>query len=52
MEYNGIEGLGDVIERIAKRTGAKAIVKAVNGGKECSGCDKRRKKLNKKFPIR
>jgi len=46
------KGLGDVIENITEATGIKAIVEAFTPeGKDC-GCDKRKEKLNKLFPIK
>ena len=43
-----VNGLGDVLEDIAKVTGIKAIVKAV-AGEDC-GCDERRERLNNLLP--
>ena len=43
-----VNGLGDVLEDIAKVTGIKAIVKAI-AGEDC-GCDERREKLNNLLP--
>ena len=47
------KGLGDRVERLAIKTGAKRIVQAVSRktGKDC-GCEKRRRKLNEMFPSR
>lgn len=45
------KGLGDSIEKLTKFTGIKPLVKKISGGKDC-GCDKRRDKLNKKFPYK
>lgn len=43
------EGLGDVVEKITKATGIKAVVDFFTpDGKDC-GCDKRKKELNKIF---
>ena len=41
-------GLGDDIEKVAKKTGVKKIVKKVF--KDC-GCEERKEKLNKLFPY-
>jgi len=41
-----IEGLGDVIEKITKATGIKAIVG------DCEGCDERKFLLNRIFPFK
>ena len=43
-----VNGLGDVLEDIAKVTGIKAIVKAI-AGEDC-GCDERRERLNNLLP--
>jgi hypothetical protein len=40
------EGLGDKVEKIAKATGVKAFVEFMNGGEPCSGCEKRKERLN------
>jgi len=47
-----IKGLGDVVEKVAKPI-AK-VIDAVAGTKiqNCGGCNKRRKYLNKKFPLK
>lgn len=42
-------GLGDTVEKITTATGLKKLVKMVS--KDC-GCDKRRDKLNEKFPYK
>ncbi len=44
------KGLGDSIEKITTFTGIKKIVDKITGKKDC-GCDKRKDKLNKKFPY-
>ena len=46
-------GLGDVIEKAAKITGAKFVANTVARvtGKNC-GCEKRKQLLNKKFPFK
>ena len=41
------EGLGDTIEWFTVKTGIKRLV-----GKNCSDCEKRRKKANKKYPYK
>ncbi len=48
-----INGLGDVVEAVAKVTGVKAAVEAYSNatGKDC-GCGRRRDKLNKAIPFR
>jgi len=43
------KGLGDTVEKITKATGIKSLVDNVTGG-GC-GCNKRKEKLNKKFPY-
>jgi len=43
-----IEGLGDVVENVLKKTGVAKAAKWVLG--EDCGCDKRKDKLNKLFP--
>jgi hypothetical protein len=48
------KGLGDSIEIFTKATGIKNIVDVVNklrGVKDC-GCEKKKDKLNKKFPYK
>jgi hypothetical protein len=47
---NNMEGLGDVVEVIAKSTGVTKIVERVTKGKDC-GCNARKQKLNKLFPF-
>jgi hypothetical protein len=44
-----MRGLGDLVERVAEKTGVKAIVEKVVG-KDC-GCGKRRDILNKAVPF-
>lgn len=39
------QGLGDKVEDVIERTGAKAVVKMFTKGKDC-GCDERKKRLN------
>jgi hypothetical protein len=41
--------LGDLVERVAEKTGVKAVVEKVVG-KDC-GCGKRRDILNKAVPF-
>ena len=43
------EGVGDVVEKITKKTGIKKVVEAVFD--DC-GCDERRKALNNKFRLK
>jgi hypothetical protein len=43
------KGLGDTVEKITKATGIKSLFDNVTGG-DC-GCNKRKEKLNKKFPY-
>lgn len=50
-DYNGVKGLGDVVDRITKITGVKATVKLLNNGEDCKKCDERRKRMNKKYPL-
>lgn len=40
------EGLGDKVEKITKVIGIKAFFEFLNGGEPCSGCEKRKEKLN------
>jgi hypothetical protein len=48
-----LRGLGDLVERVAEKTGVKAVVekvaKATN--KDC-GCNKRKAMLNRLMPFR
>lgn len=46
---NKSKGLGDVVEKVAKKTGIKKVVEAI--APDC-GCDKRRDKLNRLFPFK
>tara|TARA_Y100000401_G_scaffold37506_1_gene28148 strand:+ start:1014 stop:1163 length:150 start_codon:yes stop_codon:yes gene_type:complete len=43
------KGLGDTIWKITEKTGIKKVVEKIS--KDC-GCEKRRDKLNKKFPYK
>jgi hypothetical protein len=45
-----MQGLGDLVEEVTKRTGIKSLVEKVTG-KDC-GCAGRRDKLNKLVPFR
>ena len=45
-----LKGLGDLVERVTETTGIKRVVEGVTKG-GC-GCDKRRDKLNEKFPFK
>ncbi len=47
---NGVTGLGDVVEKITEATGIKKLVKWI-AGEDC-GCEERKEKLNKLFPLR
>ena len=40
-----LKGLGDVIETITKATGIKSLIG------DCSGCEKRKEKLNQLYPF-
>lgn len=44
------KGLGDTVEKVAKKTGVKKLVEWVSG--EDCGCEERRKKLNDLFRYR
>ena len=46
------KGLGDTVEKITTITGIKKVVDNISEktGKGC-GCNKRKEKLNKKFPY-
>lgn len=46
MKKREIKGMGDVVEIITQKTGAKKIMP-----KNC-GCDRRRKWLNEKIPFK
>lgn len=46
-----VRGVGDIVEALARRSGAKAVVEVVNGG-PCIGCGERQANWNEKFPIR
>jgi predicted restriction endonuclease len=50
MAKNKSKGLGDSIEKITTATGIKNLVEKITKG-DC-GCDKRKEKLNKKFPYK
>jgi hypothetical protein len=43
-----MSGLGDVIDTVTTLTGVKYVVKKINP--DCD-CEKRKEKLNEKFPI-
>ena len=43
------KGLGDTIEKVTKATGIKSMFEKMY--KDC-GCDKRKEKLNQKFPYK
>lgn len=43
------KGLGDTVEKITKATGIKSLFEKLHG--DC-GCEKRKEKLNKKFPYK
>jgi|TARA_R110002020_G_scaffold47639_3_gene135471 hypothetical protein len=45
------KGLGDSVEKLARRTKIKNLVKRLAKGKDC-GCKKRQNKLNKMFPYK
>jgi hypothetical protein len=47
------DGVGDIVETVAKVTGIKRVVESVAKatGRDC-GCQKRRDALNKRFPFR
>ena len=45
-----VTGAGDVVEKITEKTGIKKAVKWL-AGEDC-GCDKRKEKLNKLFPLK
>ena len=50
-QYQGKpRGIGDMVQKVAEKTGVKAVVEKVTGG-DC-GCNKRRDKLNKLVPFR
>lgn len=46
------KGLGDTIEKITEFTGIKKLVESVNGGEECSPCQRRQEFLNKLIPYK
>ena len=47
------KGLGDIIEKITKATGIKAVTEVVSKvTKKPCGCKKRKEALNKKFPYK
>ena len=52
-KLNNMKGLGDMIEKVTKKTGVKWVVEKVaeKTGKDC-GCGKRRDKLNQAVPFR
>lgn len=47
-----MKGMGDLVEKIAEKTGVKWVVDKVSEktGKDC-GCGKRRDKLNEAVPF-
>jgi len=45
-----MEGLGDLVEVVAKGTGVTKVVERVMNGKDC-GCAARKQKLNKLVPF-
>lgn len=45
-----MEGLGDLVEVVAKGTGIAKVVEYVAKGKDC-GCNARKQKLNEVFPF-
>lgn len=45
-----IKGIGDVVEKVLKKTGVSRIAKFILGD-DC-GCDERRDTLNKMFPFK
>jgi hypothetical protein len=49
-----INGLGDVVAKVAKMTSINKVVKFVTKvtGKSDCGCKKRQDALNKKFPFK
>jgi hypothetical protein len=47
---NNMEGLGDLVEVVAKGTGITKVVERVTKGKDC-GCAARKQKLNKLVPF-
>ena len=50
-QYQGKpRGIGDMVQKVAEKTGIKAVVEKVTGG-GC-GCNERRDKLNKLVPFR
>ena len=50
------KGLGDTIEKFTTTTGIKSFTNFLNRngvfGKKGCGCEKRKKKLNEKFPYK
>ena len=49
-QYQGKpRGIGDIVQKVAEKTGVKAVVEKV-AGKDC-GCGRRRDKLNKAVPF-
>ena len=44
------KGLGDTVEKFTKTTGTKSMFNKFTKG-DC-GCDKRKEKLNQKFPYK
>jgi len=48
---NNSIGLGDTIEKVLKKTGVKKLVELFTDGEDC-GCDKRKEKLNTRFPYK
>ena len=44
-------GFGDDVEKLATRLRLDKVARLINKG-DCSGCDKRKKKLNGYFPYK
>ena len=55
MSDNKSKGLGDTIDKFTTATGVKSFTQFLNRngvfGKKGCGCDKRKEKLNEKFPY-
>ena len=53
--HRQMEGMGDLVARVAKMTQLDKVAKFVakaSGNEECSGCKKRQETLNKRFPFK
>ena len=50
LKEKGMQGLGDLVEKVTEVTGIKDVVKFI-AGEDC-GCEERKETLNKLFPFK